>query len=106
MLSNHCLTTTVTDLTLEENSFHSLSDLLPLTKLPKLQRLVLKSNKISEITASEAEIPLFSSTVTHLDLSHNEISNWAFIDKLEHVFPGLTSLRVSHNPLYNSLQAA
>ncbi|KAF2274551.1 RNI-like protein [Westerdykella ornata] len=104
-LSNHVLTTTITDLSLDENEFTSLSDLHPLTKLPKLQRLVLKSNKITEVACAGASLPIFSSTVTEVDLSYNEISTWSFIDKLEAVFPGLTSLRVSHNPLYQSLQA-
>jgi tubulin-specific chaperone E len=51
-------------------------------------------------------MPLFSTTVTEVDLSFNEIATWSFLDHLELVFPGLTSLRVSHNPLYANLQAA
>lgn len=105
-LTSHYLTPTITDLTLEDNSFSSLSNLQPLTKLPNLQRLVLKLNKISEVTSPGATLPIFSPTVTEVDLSYNEISTWSFIDKLEAVFPGLLSLRISHNPLYSSLQAA
>ncbi|KAF2018686.1 tubulin-specific chaperone E [Aaosphaeria arxii CBS 175.79] len=104
-LTDDILNSTITDLTFEENSFHSFSDLISLTKLPNLRRLVLKSNQISEVTNTDA-LPVFSPTLTELDLSYNEISSWAFIDKLVHIFPGLTSLRVSHNPLYNSLRAA
>ncbi|KAF2189795.1 RNI-like protein [Zopfia rhizophila CBS 207.26] len=105
-LTSHFLNPTITDLTLEDNLFHSLSDLFPLTQLPHLQRLILKGNKISEIATPEAELPKFSSSVTEVDLSYNEIACWPFIDRLEHVFPGLTALRISHNPLYYSLQAA
>ncbi|KAF2264535.1 hypothetical protein CC78DRAFT_560295 [Lojkania enalia] len=105
-LSNHFLFPAITDLTLEDNDFHSLSDIRPLTKIPNLQRLVLKSNKIATITADDSPIPIFSSTLSELDLSYNEIVSWSFINQLEHSFPGLSSLRVSHNPLYNSLQAA
>ncbi|KAH7414263.1 tubulin-specific chaperone E [Phaeosphaeria sp. MPI-PUGE-AT-0046c] len=104
-LGEHMLNPTITDLTLEDNLLPSLSNIASLTKLPHLQRLVLKSNKISEISSSPASIPIFPSTLTEVDLSFNEIAIWAFIETLAHVFPGLTSLRVSHNPLYESLQA-
>ncbi|KAF2131616.1 tubulin-specific chaperone-like protein E [Dothidotthia symphoricarpi CBS 119687] len=105
-LTSHDLNSTITDLTLEDNLFPSLSALQPLTKLPNLQRLVLKQNKICEINDPGSPAPVFPSTLSEVDMSFNEITAWAFVDKLEHVFPGLTSLRVSHNPLYESLQAA
>ncbi len=101
-LTSHVLNPTITDLTLEENLFPSLSALEPLTKMPNLQRLVLKSNKISEIGSPA---PVFPSALKEVDLSFNEITTWSFIENLEHIFPGLISLRVSHNPLYESLQA-
>jgi hypothetical protein len=104
-LSAHTLNTTITDLILEDNLIPSLSATASLTALPHLKRLILKSNKISEINSADAPMPIFSSTVTEVDLSFNEISTWNFIESLAHVFPGLTSLRVSHNPLYESLQA-
>lgn len=101
-LTPHFLNPTITDLTLEENLFASLSALEPLTKMPNLQRLVLKSNKVSEIGAPA---PMFPATLKEVDLSFNEITTWSFIEALEHVFPSLTSLRVSHNPLYDGLQS-
>lgn len=101
-LTPHTLNTTITDLTLEENLFTSISALEPLAKMPNLQRLVLKSNKISEIGTAP---PTFPSTLKEVDLSFNEITTWSFIEELETIFPGLTSLRVSHNPLYETLQA-
>ncbi|KAI4947535.1 hypothetical protein J4E91_006355 [Alternaria rosae] len=104
-LTDHALNSTITDLTLEDNHLTSLSSLACITALPNLHRLILKSNKISEITSSGASIPVFSTTVREVDLSFNEISTWAFVEKLIHVFPGLQSLRVSQNPLYQSLQA-
>jgi hypothetical protein len=106
MLTDHYITPTITDLSFEDNSFTSISALRPLTKLPNLQRLVLKSNKISTIAPPDARFPIFSSTVTEVDLSFNELITWSFIDALAIVFPGLTALRISHNPLYQSLQAA
>jgi hypothetical protein len=104
-LSEHTLNLTITDLTLEDNPIPSLSAISSLTKLPNLKRLILKSNKISEICSANTTIPKFSPTLAEVDLSFNEISTWAFIETLAHVFPGLTSLRVSHNPLYENLQA-
>lgn len=94
----------ITDLSLEDNLIFALSSLSPLCNLPHLQRLILKSNKISSTTASGLTPPIFSLTVTEVDLSYNEITTWPFIDALETIFPGLTSLRVSHNPLYQNLQ--
>ena len=37
-----------------------------------------------------------------LDLSYNCIADWEFIDALNQVFPGLLSLRVSNNPLFEN----
>lgn len=105
-LENGFLPPTITDLTLEDNNFHALSDLLPLARLPNLQRLILKNNKITEIVTPGSEMPVFSSALSEIDLSYNEITNWAFIDRLEDVFPGLSAIRVAHNPLYQSLHAA
>lgn len=102
-ITPHALNPTITDLTLEENLLPSLSALEPLTKMPNLQRLVLKSNKVSEIGTPP---PVFPITLKEVDLSFNEITTWSFIEQLEHVFPGMTSLRVSHNPLYESLKSA
>ncbi|KAF2733196.1 hypothetical protein EJ04DRAFT_544286 [Polyplosphaeria fusca] len=105
-LTPHNLTPTITDLTLEENTFKALSDLHALTSLPNLQRLILKSNAIQDTHTKDSTLPIFPQKVTEVDLSYNEIASWSFIDALETVFPGLSSLRVSHNPLYTGLQAA
>lgn len=89
----------ITSLKLEQNGFSSLSDLLPLTRLTSLKRLHLKGNHISTICA-QREKPAFGDQLTHVDLSHNSITDWAFVDSLSDVFPGLTGLRLSHNPVY------
>jgi hypothetical protein len=104
-LSSHTLNPTIVDLTLEDNLITSLSSIVCLSELPNLRRLILKSNKISEIAGAGESAPLFPKTVREVDLSFNEITTWGFIEQLVHVFPGLQSLRVSHNPLYQSLQA-
>lgn len=104
-LTSHTPNPTVVDLTLEDNHITSLASIECLAKLPNLQRLILKSNNISEIASANASAPSFPNSVREVDLSFNEITTWSFIEELIHVFPGLQSLRVSHNPLYGSLQA-
>ncbi|KAL1599615.1 hypothetical protein SLS60_007418 [Paraconiothyrium brasiliense] len=104
-LTSHSLNPAIKSLTLEDNSLSSLSAISSLASLPSLSRLILKSNKISVITAdSSPSFPVFSPSVTEVDLTHNDISTWSFIDALPRIFPGLASLRISHNPLYAHLQ--
>ncbi|KAJ9647769.1 hypothetical protein H2199_001543 [Coniosporium tulheliwenetii] len=104
------LPATLSSLTFEDNDFKALGNLRPLTTLTGLQRLLLKNNAISKIievsTDSDASLPVFPKTLAYVDLSHNAIDAWSFIDQLHDVFPGMTSLRVSHNPLYQSLRSA
>ncbi|KAI9768321.1 MAG: hypothetical protein M1840_004929 [Geoglossum simile] len=104
-LSPHLVPQSLTTLTLERNNFTSLSVLSPLAALQNLQRLSLKSNKIraasdpSTFRKGETD-PKFPEALSYVDLSYNAIGDWPFIDNLSDVFPGLTGLRVSHNPLY------
>ena len=95
-LSSHSLNPTLTSLVFEDNLITSLSSLQSLTTLPNLRRLILKQNKISAISSSPSDVSLvFSTSLTELDLTYNEISTWSFIDALPAIFPGLTSLRAS-----------
>ncbi|KAK4980803.1 hypothetical protein LTR66_010356 [Elasticomyces elasticus] len=93
----------VTDLDLSRNLLETWSD-----------KLVLKNNQISTIpvvvtsdVSVDSTSPVdFANTVYDIDLSYNQISSWSFISALPSVFPGLTHLRVSYNPLYYSLVSA
>ncbi|KAA6410740.1 MAG: hypothetical protein FRX48_05050 [Lasallia pustulata] len=99
-------TTTLTDITLENNAFTTLSALSPLSSLPHLQSLRLRNNLISSIhrPGSVPHRPLsFPPSLSTLDLSCNAISTWAFISALPPTFPGLLSLRTSSNPLSTNL---
>ena len=93
----------ITRITLEYSDFTSLSDLSVLNNLRNLETLVLKNNAISDLNNSTDPIQ-FPQSLREVDLSHNDISSWSFISALHDIFPGMTSLRVAHNPLFQSLQ--
>lgn len=99
------ISNTITTLTLDNNQFQSLSSIQHLTALPNLTHLSLQGNKIRSARSSSPgsegdELPRFSSSLTELDLSRNEIGSWSFVNLLPEIFPGLTALRISRNPLY------
>lgn len=94
-------TDTLTTLYLEFNDFTALSDLASLSQLTSLKNLHLKGNNISTITTDASQdTPVFSHTLTHVDISYNKVSSWSFVDALPDSFPGLNSLRLAHNPVY------
>lgn len=96
---------TITKITLEHNSFTFLSSLSALSTLPRLQSLYMGHNIIKAIKDPDSVDGSpdgfhFSHSVSYVDLSYNAIEDWAFINLLQDIFPGLSGLRVSHNPLY------
>lgn len=97
----------ISTLTLESNNFTTISDLAPLTCLPNLKKLILKKNNIATLGPrhSTEPAPIFPASLTDLDLSHNSISKWTLVNDLSTTFPGLSSLRIAHNPLFANLQA-
>ncbi|KAI1176658.1 Thioesterase/thiol ester dehydrase-isomerase [Nemania sp. FL0916] len=101
------LTSTLTSLNLEFNNFTSIAQLNSLTALTALQQLHLKGNNIATIQASNSSptspssTPVFSPNLQYLDISYNQILSWSFVDDLPICFPGLTSLRLAHNPIYD-----
>lgn len=97
------LATTLTTLTLEYNDITFLSQLSSLEELTALHNLHLKGNNISRVRESpDVPIPVFSETITYVDISYNKIDSWRFVDDLPTAFPGLTSLRLAHNPIYDN----
>lgn len=98
------LTSTLTSLNLEFNDFTAIAQLSTLAALTSLRHLHLKGNNISAIrlAGSDESPPLFSASLQYLDISYNQVSSWAFVDELPSCFPGLTSLRFAHNPIYNN----
>ena len=91
--------TKLVSLHLELNDFTSLSSLAPLASIPTLRNLLLKGNYISTISPPSSPPLVFGPNLHYLDLSYNSISSWSFIDALPTTIPGLTSLRLTHNPI-------
>ncbi|KAK2853269.1 hypothetical protein FQN49_005236 [Arthroderma sp. PD_2] len=94
------LSPTIQEISMEFNDVESLDSLHHLTVLPNLRRLSLRGNKISKVYSSSPLDLVFSSTLDFVDMSLNRIPSWDFLNALPKVFPGLTGLRVSDNPLY------
>ena len=103
MATNASLSVPITSVKLEHNAFERLDALAPLTKVTSLKSLHLKNNKISR-TCARYTIHSFSENLEYVDLSYNAIDSWGFIDALIHIFPGMTSLRISHNPIMTNLR--
>lgn len=100
------LPATLTSINLEYNDFTSLSDIASLTTLKALRHLQLKGNNISTIASSDDSSSfVFPPSVQHVDLSYNKVDSWDFVDKLTAIFPGVLGLRISHNPIYYTIDA-
>ncbi|OTA97930.1 hypothetical protein M434DRAFT_91656 [Hypoxylon sp. CO27-5] len=97
------LASTLVSLDLEFNNFTTIADVASLAGLTTLRHLHLKGNTISTITQDPSQdLPVFPTNLKYLDVSYNQVSSWAFVDALPTCFPGLTSLRISHNPIYDN----
>ncbi|KAI1390269.1 RNI-like protein [Hypoxylon trugodes] len=97
------LSSTLVSLDLEFNNFTAVANLASLSGLTALRNLHLKGNAISTVTKDPTHNPpIFSSNLRYVDLSYNQISSWKFVDTLPICFPGMTSLRFSHNPIYDN----
>lgn len=69
-----------------------------LLSFPRMQRLILSSNRISSIdTPPSSPRPILS--ISALSLSGNLVKSWVDIDHLAIWFPSLCSLHFANNPL-------
>lgn len=99
----HTLSSTLTSLYLELNDFTSISDVASLAGLRSLRNLHLKGNSISSLgKGASSPLPVFPESLQYVDISYNQVSTWSFVDDLPTCFPGLTSLRFAHNPIYDN----
>ncbi|KAJ5961868.1 hypothetical protein N7501_006809 [Penicillium viridicatum] len=98
------LPSTITTLTLEHNEITSISALRHLAALPKLEHLSIRGNNISTVNPNTTDTTLdfqFPQTVRSLDISRNKITSWTILNKFPTTFPGLTTLRITANPLFD-----
>lgn len=96
---------TVETLILENNLFDSLACLRDIvTVFPNLKALSLQRNQIAHIglsvPADACDAALCFPLLETLNLSQNLIADYFFVDTISLLFPNLTSLRVSNNPLF------
>ncbi|KAJ5206060.1 Leucine-rich repeat typical subtype [Penicillium cf. griseofulvum] len=98
------LPNTITTLALEHNEITSISVLRHLAALPKLEHLSVRGNNISTVNQNTTDTTLdfqFPPTLRSLDISRNNITSWTILNKLPTVFPGLATLRITANPLFD-----
>ncbi|KAH7023121.1 hypothetical protein EDB80DRAFT_878620 [Ilyonectria destructans] len=105
IINYHGLASTLTTINLEINNFTTLADISALAPLTTLRNIHLKGNNITALAPEGSEAPIFSPSVQYLDVSYNNIQSWSFIDQLQKHLPGLTGLRISHNPVYDAADA-
>lgn len=102
-LPSPLLSPNLTSLTLEYNQFTNLADLAHLSKLASLENLLLKGNQISANHSNGSARPVFGTKLQYVDLSYNQVNSWSFVDDLANIFPGMTRLRLQHNPIYDNI---
>lgn len=98
------LPSTITTLILEHNEITSISALRHLAALPNLEHLSIRGNNISTVNPNTTDTTLdfqFPQTLRSLDISRNNITSWTILNKLPSAFPGLTTLRITANPLFD-----
>lgn len=100
----------VTTLILDNNRFQNLAVLPALFALfPNITALSFQGNAISHLgletlrSGSSTQSLCFSKLET-ANVTGNKISDYSFIDAFPSLFPNLTSLRISRNPLYERSQ--
>lgn len=105
--SPHLSLPLVENVVLENNHFRDVSQLSGLfITFPNMKSMTLQGNKIESVDGLR-QIPAPLSTynvypsIEFLNLADNNITAWNFIDALPSIFPNLTSLRISKNPIYD-----
>ncbi|EXJ68238.1 uncharacterized protein A1O5_08853 [Cladophialophora psammophila CBS 110553] len=93
----------LTTLILDNNRFADLSSLPVLFSLfPNIKTLSFQGNTISNLGLDSCSSSTSSSisNLETLNLANNQIRDYSFVTSLPDLFPNLTSLRISRNPLY------
>ncbi|KAK5074344.1 hypothetical protein LTR64_006511 [Lithohypha guttulata] len=88
-------------LVLENNSFRDLDCLIiAVAVFPNIESLSLQANKICDIGPAVVAHKHIFPQITTLNLSHNLIPAFSFIDYLPKLLPNLSSLRITNNPIF------
>ncbi|KAF8542704.1 hypothetical protein BDD12DRAFT_728107 [Trichophaea hybrida] len=87
-------------LDLSYNNITAFTSVSPLSEIPNLKTLILAHNTIS--TLSTPPNTVFPA-LDRLDLGYNALPSFSALDALPAAVPSLTSLRISHNPLYTGV---
>lgn len=95
-------------LILDDNNIDTFADIRDLAGIPTLQHISLKRNKLANVSGKDSYglVLAYPEILSELDLSANRISDWASINGIAIVFPGLTALRLTSNPLYSFVDVA
>ncbi|KAK5054591.1 hypothetical protein LTR84_001482 [Exophiala bonariae] len=97
---------TITTIVFDNNNFKNLADLLVIFALfPNTSSLSFQGNSIFQIglnTVAGGKLPVFEK-LESLNLTGNHVQNYNFINTLPTIFPNLKSLRISRNPLYETV---
>ncbi|KAJ5286632.1 hypothetical protein N7478_002318 [Penicillium angulare] len=98
------LPNSISFLNLENNEITSISAIRKIASLPNLNHLSLRGNNLSTIIDGSSDTIhdfQFPRTLHSLDLSRNNITSWTVLNHIAALFPGLTTLRISGNSLYD-----
>ena len=97
-LSDITIPTTLKSLILSQNNLHSISSNIFEAKLRDLD----VSNNMIEQSIPQDICSL--STVQSLDISNNKLKDWFVLDKLNVIFPLLTSIKLNNNPMVGVME--
>ncbi|KAM0804015.1 hypothetical protein BDR22DRAFT_818671 [Usnea florida] len=88
----------LTNLDLSSNDFTSLENIRPLTALPNLQTLSLRSNPLISLSSPQDKSTVFPK-LKHLDLKSTLLPTLSSLNPIPISFPHLTSLLTNDTPL-------
>lgn len=92
---------------LENNRFTNLDCLVSITKLfPRVKAVSFQANRVSKTTQQGGLDAFAYPQIETLNVSHNLIDSYAFVNSLPRLLPSLSSLRISNNPLFEQNEPA
>lgn len=98
----------IKSLSLERNRFEDLDCIAHISRIfSNLASLSLQANRISQVGRNLSKSLDHSfQQIEALNLAGNQIASYEFLNTIPHLFPNLSSLQISQNPLFQQDQAA